>query len=112
MSAIVALALAAAVTLAAGLESYGIPKNDDLTAYDFDASVERAYQDVVMEEFDFGVSDEITKTIKIYDAEDNLIDTVELREGDVIEDQETKKLLNKAEYLSSYNQTELYKITD
>lgn len=110
MSAIVALALAAAVTLTAGIESYGISNNEDLALYDAQNSLERAYNEVVMEEFDFELEGEATEVIKIYDQEDNLIDSIVLTGNQVIEDLETKKLLNKAEFLTSYNNTSLYKI--
>lgn len=110
MSAIVALALAAAVTLTAGIESYGISNNESLALYDAENSLERAYSEVVMEEFDFELEDESTEVIKIYDQEDKLIDSIVLTGDQVIEDLETKKLLNKAEFLTSYNNTSLYKI--
>lgn len=112
MSAIVALALAAVVTLTAGIKSYDIPKNEAL-AYDIEASLERAYDDTIVEEdfdFDFEVEDEKVEIIKIYDREDNLIESVVLNDGEIIENSATKKLLNQAEYLTSYNNTSLYKI--
>lgn len=110
MSAIVALALAAAVTLTAGIESYGISNNESLALYDAENSLERAYNEVVMEEFDLELEDQSTEVIKIYDQEDKLIDSIVLTGDQVIEDLETKKLLNKAEFLTSYNNTSLYKI--
>jgi len=110
MSAIVALALAAAVTLTAGIESYGISKNEGLVMYDAQNSLERAYNEITMDEFDFEVEEELTEVIKIYDQEDNLIDSIVLTENEVIEDIETKKLLNQAEFLTSYNNTKLYRI--
>lgn len=110
MSAIVALALAAAVTLTAGIKSYGISNNESLALYDAENSLERAYNEVVMEEFDFELEEELTEVIKIYDQDDKLIDSIVLTGNQVIEDLETKKLLNKAEFLTSYNNTTLYKI--
>ncbi len=113
MSAIVALALAAAVTLTAGIETYGISGNKDLMVYNVEASLERAYDEVTMEEeldFDFALEEEQVEIIKIYDKEDNLINSIVLEEGEVIENSETKKMLNQAEFLTRYNNTSLYKI--
>jgi len=112
MSAIVALALAAMVTFTAGIQSYGIPKNEEPVAYDLKESLERAYAEFTMEEevVSFIAEDIAIEVINIYDAEDNLIESVELVEGEVIEDIETQKLLNKADFLTSYNNTSLYKI--
>lgn len=110
MSAIVALALAAAVTLTAGIKSYEISDKENIAMYDVEASLERAYSDVTMEEFDFELEEEAIEIIKIYDREDNLVDSIVLTDNEVIEDAETKKLLNRAEFLTSYNNTTLYRI--
>jgi len=110
MSAIVALALAAAVTLTAGIESYEISNNEEDVMFDLEASLERAYSDITMDEFDFDLEVESFETIKVYDSEDNLVRSIVLSNDDVIEDVEAKKLLNRAEFLTSYNNTSLYRI--
>lgn len=112
MSAIVALALAALVTFTAGIQSYGIPKNEEPVVYDIQGSLERAYDEFSMEEFQvaFEAEDQQVEIINIYDQDDNLIKSIELKGDDVVEDNEVKKLLNKADFLTSYNNTSLYKI--
>lgn len=112
MSAIVALALAALVTFTAGIQSYGIPKNEEPVVYDIKGSLERAYEDFSMEEFqvEFDVEDQEVEIINIYDQNDKLIKSIELIGDDVVEDLEAKKLLNKADFLTSYNNTSHYKI--
>ncbi|OEK05032.1 hypothetical protein [Roseivirga misakiensis] len=112
MSAIVALALAGMVTFTAGIQSYGIPKNEVPVAYDIKSSLERAYEDFTMEEYDanFIAETEEVEIINIYDSEDKLIKSIKLVGDDVIEDAKTKKLLNKADFLTSYSNTSIYKI--
>ena len=110
MSALVALALAAVVTFTAGIKSYGIPKNEELVVYDVKESLDRAYDELTMDVFEAGFETNISETIKIYDENDDLVKSIELEEGDVIENNETKKLLNKAEFLTSYNKTSIYRI--
>lgn len=112
MSAIVALALAALVTFTAGIQSYGIPKNEESVVYDMKGSLERAYDEFSMEEFtvEFEAEDQQIEIINIYDQNDNLIKSIELKGDEVVEDLEAKKLLNKADFLTSYNKTSHYKI--
>ncbi len=110
MSAIVALALAAAVTLTAGIESSNLSKNEGTLMYDVEASLTRAYNDVIQDNMNAELEEESAEIIKIYDQEDNLIDSIILTENDVIEDLETKKLLNQASFLTSYSNTKIYKI--
>ena len=112
MSAIVALALAALITFTAGIQSYGISRNEEPVVYDIKGSLERAYEDFSMEEFqvEFDVEDQEIEIINIYDQNDKLIKSIELVGDDVVEDVEAKKLLNKADFLTSYNNTSHYKI--
>lgn len=110
MSALVALTLAAVVTLTAGVKSYGIPNNEEFVVYDVEASLDRAYEELTMEAFEAELDGEISETIKIYDKNDNLIKSIELKQGEVIRNAEAKKLLNRAEFLTSYNKTSLYRI--
>lgn len=112
VSAIVALALAAIVTFAAGIQSYGIPKNEEPVVFDIKGSLERAYEEFSMEEFqvEFEAEDQQVEIINIYDQDDKLIKSIELIGDEVVEDLEAKKLLNKADFLTSYNNTSHYKI--
>ena len=112
VSAIVALALAGMVTFMAALSSYGGPANETEIAFNFDetALMERAIADLNMEEF--AIEEEELQTIKIYNAEDELIETVFLTEGESVEDEYTLQLLNQAEYLSEYGNTLIYKVSE
>lgn len=110
MSALIALALAAVVTFTAGIDSYGIPKDEEFVVYDVKASLDRAYDEVTVDAFEADVETDISEIIKIYDQHDNLVKSIELEEGDVIENNEIKKLLNKAEFLTTYNKTSIYRI--
>ena len=113
VSAIVALALGAVVTFMAGINSYGVTANESEIVFDFDeaALMERAIADL---EEEILVVEEAAavQTIKIYNDSDELIETVYLNEGEEIEDEETQKLLNQAEYLSGYGTTEIYKVSE
>lgn len=110
MSAIVALALAAAVTLTAGIKTYDFTGNEDLVMFDIEESLERAYSELTMEEFDTELEEEVAEIIKIYNREDVLVDTIVLNESEVIANGKTKRLLNQAEFLTSYNNTTIYRI--
>ena len=110
VSAIVALALATVVTFMAVINSYGVPATDEIT-FEFDESalMERALADMIEEEF--VMEEEVLQTIKIYNENDELIETVILGAGEQVEDDETQKLLNQAEYLSGYGNTSIYKVS-
>lgn len=112
VSAIVALALGAVVTFMAGINSYGVTANEAEIVFDFDeeALMERAIADLE-EEILIVEETAAVQTIKIYNDSDELIETVYLNEGEEIEDVETQKLLNQAEYLSGYGNTEIYKVS-
>ena len=112
VSAIVALALAGMVTFTAALNTYGDTSNEAELALVFDeeAILERAIEDVTYEEF--AIEEQSMQTIKIYDAEDNLVETIELGLNEVVEDAATQALLNRAEFLSEYNSTSIYKISE
>ena len=112
LSAIVALALAAVVTFVAGINSYGVTSNEAEIVFDFDETelMERAIADLAIEDFDF---EEVSlKTIKIYDANDELLETVTVGQDEVVEDELTQQRLNQAEFLSEYNNTLIYKISE
>jgi len=112
MSAIVALALGAMVTFMAVMNSYGVPANENELTFNFDetAVMERAIADLTIEEF--VMEDEELQTIKIYNSNDELVETVFLTEGEEVEDEYTQQLLNQAEYLSEYGNTLVYKVSE
>ena len=111
VSAIVALALAGMVTFMAGINSYGVTSETDY-AFDFDeqALMERAIADLEAEEF--VMEEEAYTTIKIYNEQNELIESVMVGEGELIEDEYTQQLLNQAEFLSSYNSTMVYQVSE
>ncbi len=113
LSAIVALALAVVVSFAA-INSYGDSKSEEFIVYDVEASIERAYTDLIEEEalvLDLEVEPQL-EIIKIFDNANELIETVTLVEGESIENKATQRLLNRSEYLSSFGNTSVYKITE
>ncbi len=112
VSAIVALALGAMVTFVAVVNSYGVTANESEITFNFDetALMERAIADLEME--DYVVEEEAMQTIKIYNDSDELVETIFLSEGEQVEDVETQKLLNQAEYLSGYGSTQVYKVSE
>ncbi len=111
ISAIVAAALALVVSFAA-INSYGDSKTEDFIVYDVEASVERAFADLTEENFVLEIEEAEAEVIKIYNAEDELVKSITLAANEVIEDVEAKQLLNRAEYLSSFGSTSVYKIAE
>ena len=111
ISAIVAAALALVVSFAA-INSYGDSKTEDFIVYDVEASVERAFADLTEENFVLEIEEAEAEVIKIYNAEDELVKSITLEANEVIEDAEAKQLLNRAEYLSSFGSTSVYKIAE
>ncbi|MCE7995271.1 MAG: hypothetical protein HEP71_25060 [Roseivirga sp.] len=113
VSAIVALALAAVVTFVAGVNSYGVTSNEAEIVFDFDetALMERAIADLEDEVFDF--EEEVSlRTIKIYNENNELLETVTVGQDEVVENELTQQRLNQAEFLSEYNNTLIYKISE
>lgn len=113
VSAIVALALAAVVTFVAGINSYGVTSNEAEIVFDFDetALMERAIADLEDEVFDF--EEEVSlRTIKIYNENNELLETVTVGQDEVVENELTQQRLNQAEFLSEYNNTLIYKISE
>ena len=110
VSAIVALALATVITFMAVINSYGVPANDEfIFEFDENALMERVLADMVTEKF--ATEEEAPRTIKIYNENDELIEAVTLVAGEQVENSETRKLLNRAEYLSGYGNTSIYKVS-
>lgn len=110
VSAIVALALATVITFMAVINSYGVPATDELIfEFDENALMEKVLADMVTEKF--VTEEEAHRTIKIYNENDELIEAVTLVAGEQVENRETRKLLNRAEYLSTYGNTSIYKVS-
>ena len=110
VSAIVALALATVITFMAVINSYGVPATDELIfEFDENALMEKVLADMVTEKF--VTEEEAHRTIKIYNENDELIEAVTLAAGEQVENRETRKLLNRAEYLSTYGNTSIYKVS-
>ncbi|MEC7756060.1 MULTISPECIES: hypothetical protein [Roseivirga] len=113
-SAIVALTLAVVVTFMAALQSYGVTKVEELIVYDIKGSLDRAYEEALESDklFDIEVPSAQLQTIKIFDADDNLVLSVVMEKDGVVEDEKAKKMLNRAEFLASYSNTSIYKLID
>jgi hypothetical protein len=113
-SAIVALTLAVVVTFMAALQSYGVTKVEELIVYDIKGSLDRAYEEALESDklFDIEVPSAQLQTIKIFDADDNLVLSVLMEKDGVVEDEKAKKMLNRAEFLASYSNTSIYKLID
>ena len=113
-SAIVALTLAVVVTFMAAHQSYGVTKVEELIVYDIKGSLDRAYEEALESDklFDIEVPSAQLQTIKIFDADDNLVLSVVMEKDGVVEDEKAKKMLNRAEFLASYSNTSIYKLID
>ncbi|WP_305982875.1 hypothetical protein [Roseivirga thermotolerans] len=113
-SAIVALTLAVVVTFMAALQSYGVTKVEELIVYDIKGSLDRAYEEALESDklFDIEVPSAQLQTIKIFDADDNLVLSVVMEKDGVVEDEKAKKMLNRAEFLASYSNMSIYKLID
>lgn len=110
VSAIVALALAVAVTFTAALDSYGDSNTDLYLSSELEASVEEAYESLVEENTYYTPSEENIEVIKIYNADFELLKEVVLEGDEVLEDKETQMLMNRASFLSSFSNTSVYKV--
>lgn len=111
-SAIVAVSLALMVTFMAALSSFGDTSEEELIVYDIKSSLDRAYEEVIEEEFDFELPQVATETIKVYDANDNLILKVVKEKSGVVADEKAQKVINKAEFLAEYSNTAIYRILE
>lgn len=111
-SAIVAVSLALMVTFMAALSSFGDTSEEELIVYDIKSSLDRAYEEVIEEEFDFELPQVATETIKVYDANDNLILKVVKEKSGVVADEKAQKVINKAEFLAAYSNTAIYRISE
>lgn len=111
-SAIVALILAMMVTFMAAIKSFGTTSAEELIVYDIKGSLDRAYEEVIEEEFAFDLPVSNLETIKIFDANDQLILSIVRVKDGAIENKEAQMLLNRAEYLANYANTFIYKVEE
>ena len=111
-SAIVAMMLGAAITFTAVIDSFGVTTKDyvaDVNIMDKEI-LDRAYADAMVEELDLPF-DEI-ETIKVYDADNNLLKSIDVYAGETIQDKEVRKLLNSAELLTEHSNTSIYQVLE
>lgn len=111
-SLVVAIALAILITVFAAFNSFGETSNDDLNDEERVEMeiLERAYADV-QEEPIIVVAEEIQK-IKIFDAQNKLVAETTLANGDVIEEEGLKVLLNRADLLVKSGSIAIYRIAE
>ncbi|PWL24410.1 hypothetical protein [uncultured Roseivirga sp.] len=111
-SAIVALTLAVVVTFMAAIKSFGTTNAEELIVYDIKGSLERAYEEVIEDKYEFEEVESNIETIKIFDKNDRLILSIVKEIDGAIEDEKAQILLNRADYLSSFAGTSIYKIEE
>ena len=121
LSALVAFSLAAMITLFAASNSFGVPSHEDIT--DIDARVEmellaEAVAEIQKDLYTFNVDEafdiesETVKNIKVFGADNKLLGEVSLKNNEVIEDKKLQVLVNRSEFLSSYGNTSIYRISE
>ena len=110
VSAIVAMALAMVVTFIAAVDTYGDSALNKVNKEELNLAIAEAYDEVMDYDYIDDVTESTYEMIKIFDAENQLIQEVKVSEDGIIEDAEVQKLVNKAEYLSSYNNTTVYRV--
>ncbi|WP_420387101.1 hypothetical protein [Roseivirga sp.] len=111
-SAAMAIMLGIMVTFMAAIQSFGTTEPEELIVYDIKGSLDRAYAEVIEEEFDFELPATNLETIKIYGNNDELVLTIVKEKGGVIENEKAQRLLNKAEYLADYSNTYIYRLEE
>ena len=111
-SAIAALFLAVVVTFMAAIQSYGVTSSEELIVYDVKSSLDRAYEEVIEEEFEVELPVVETETIKIFDTKNTLILTVVKEKNGIVQNEKAQKMLNTAEYLGAYSNTTIYLISE
>ena len=110
LSIAIAGMLVAMFTFVGELSSHGETAAEFNNSFELNeqAILERAIEDVESSHY-VPFEEPQLHIIKIYDEAHNLLDTIELEEGqDEIGSQNAKSLLNKAEFLSKYNNTSIY----
>lgn len=110
VSAIVAVALAMVVTFFAGLDSYGDASTDPIERDDIGLAIAEAYDEILEEAFVPSISVESAEVIKIYNRDNELIKEIQVGEDKIIQDENVQMLLNRAEYMSSFHNTSVYRV--
>lgn len=109
------------ITLFAASNSFGVPSHEDIT--DIDARVEmellaEAVAEIQKDLYTFNVDEaldiesETVKNIKVFGADNKLLGEVSLKSNEVIEDKKLQVLVNRSEFLSSYGNTSIYRISE
>ena len=58
------------------------------------------------------IEEENFKTIKVFNESNDLIETIQVTDAGIVGDDQTQQLLNRAEFLSEYSNTLVYKISE
>ena len=111
VSAIVALALAMVVSFAA-INSYGDSKPEEAVACNMEGSLELAYVDLIDESYIIEFEEVETEIINIYNTKDELVKSFTVSSEEMIKNEEDRQLMNRAEFMSAYGKTSVYKISD
>lgn len=113
LSALMALGLAAVITLFAASNSFGVPSNEGIVVEDSAYKLDLIAEVVKgLEKKEIEVEFDEIQHIKIYDAQNNLLKLVTLKGNQVIEDKETEKLIYTSQYLSSFGNTTIYRYAE
>lgn len=121
LSALVAFGLAAVITFFAASDSFGVPSHEDISEIDTRVDMEllaQAVAEVEREMYTFntdailGIENESIRNIKVFNAENRLVGQVSLKGSQVIEDKDLQILVNRSEFLSSYGNTSIYRISE
>ena len=109
-SAIVAMLLAVMVMFTAGIDSYADAKEKSKNKSYVDEVLEKAYNEVIEEDLYYAPIEEEGEVIKIYNSDYELLEELVLGVNDQVANKDSQMLLNRAEFLSSYGNTSVYKV--
>lgn len=108
---LVGVAVSALTVLSTTLDAWSVSvEYNEFWTIDEQALIERVIDE--MSELSFQEEEEIYHTIKIFDRNKGLMETVTLREGEGIADEFTQRIMNQAEFLSSYGNTWIYQVSE
>lgn len=113
LSAVMAFSLAAMITVFAASSSFGETSNEDISDEENRAQVEvleRAIADV--QRVPFEAPEASVEIIKVFSSENELVGQVLRKENEIIADKEILTLINRAEFLSKYGSTSIYRISE
>ncbi|MGW8123956.1 hypothetical protein ACV07N_14955 [Roseivirga echinicomitans] len=121
VSALMAFGLAAVITVFGASNSFGVQTNEEITDIDSQIDMELLAEAVAEVEkklyplrtnATFDTYTENLKTILVFNADNKLVGEITLKEDEVVEDEELQVLINRSEYLSSYGNTSIYRISE